>query len=107
MWPPDPTVTFNDVTKTVTITMQPTKLDCNGYSFTYNAIEIIGVEFTIKNPSDPFYQFAEIYLLLRNKSTAYLGPYPLDRANKIREQIFQARMRTGADDRERLQPSVD
>lgn len=101
-FPPDPQVSFDDVAKTVTISMEPTARDWDGYSVTYDAAQIIGVQHIIKNPDSPYNRFALMSLILKNKTFYPLGAYPLERANKIRDQIIHARMRTGVDDRERM-----
>ena len=74
---PEAKVTFNPVTRTITVAREPTARDTPGKIITYDAIEIIGVTLRTKNPQPPDIIWAEVILVLKNGTTDSAGTFPL------------------------------
>lgn len=98
----DAHVSFDELTRSITISLEQTKRDTDGYSVTYDAVEIVGVELIIKNPDGPFNQFALVSIVLKSTAINFAGVLPYEKAKKLRKDVFLARARVGVIDRERM-----
>jgi hypothetical protein len=93
---PETNVTFNSVTRTVTIAREPTARDNTpGKIITYDATEIIGVTLRTINPRPPDTIWAEVILVLKNGTTDFVGNLPLWRGKILQDEILLARVNAG------------